>query len=231
MAGTNGGPFAVDFADGRRDRHNINVRLDAPQSFGVQQWPQIQEKTHDYSSFGLKPQIPTPKSTQPLARPRAAEAGRNPHNVSFGLDTVAGAKSFLAQTTWALGEVARARVLIEEAIARAVETAHAPTLASTNLYKALLETLRGDADGALRSATRVIELSREYGLAEYLAFGTVYFSRARARLGDRGTGSEELREGIATFMARGNKFWLPFFWGLLAEVEAEGQDVEQALTD
>jgi hypothetical protein len=32
----NGGTFVVDFADGRRDRHNINVRLDAPQSFGVQ---------------------------------------------------------------------------------------------------------------------------------------------------------------------------------------------------
>jgi hypothetical protein len=52
MAGTNGGTFAVDFVDGRRDRHNINVRLDAPQSFGVQQWRQIQEKAQDYSSLG-----------------------------------------------------------------------------------------------------------------------------------------------------------------------------------
>jgi hypothetical protein len=30
----NGGTFAVDFADGTRDRHNIDVRLDAPQSLG-----------------------------------------------------------------------------------------------------------------------------------------------------------------------------------------------------
>jgi hypothetical protein len=32
----NAGTFAVDFAGGRRDRHNIDVRLDAPQIFGVQ---------------------------------------------------------------------------------------------------------------------------------------------------------------------------------------------------
>ena len=74
---------------------------------------------------------------------RLCDAQQNPQvNVSFGQDTVAAAKAFLAQTTWALGEVIRARELIEQAIARAVETTHAPTLASTNLYEALLEILR-----------------------------------------------------------------------------------------
>jgi predicted ATPase len=58
----------------------------------------------------------------------------------------------------------------------------------------------------------------------------VYFSWARARLGDRETGSEELREGIAVTTASGTKYWVPFFQGLLAEVEAERQDAEQALT-
>jgi hypothetical protein len=32
----NGGTFAVDFADGRRDRHTIDVRPDVPKRFGVQ---------------------------------------------------------------------------------------------------------------------------------------------------------------------------------------------------
>jgi hypothetical protein len=49
-------------------------------------------------------------------------------NVSFGSDPVALAKVFLALTTWLLGEVTRARALIGEAIARAVETTHAPAL-------------------------------------------------------------------------------------------------------
>jgi predicted ATPase len=34
---------------------------------------------------------------------------------------------------------------------------------------------------------------------------------------------------LAAFTAQGNKLWVPFFQGLLAEIEAEGQDVEGAL--
>jgi hypothetical protein len=66
IAGTprieNGGTFAVDFADGRRDRHNNDVRPHGPQP--------IQEKAQDYSGFGLKSQTPTLKSAQ-LFRARA----------------------------------------------------------------------------------------------------------------------------------------------------------------
>ena len=57
-----------------------------------------------------------------------------------------------------------------------------------------------------------------------------YFSWARARLGDHETGSEELRECIAVITASGIKSFVPFFHGLPAEIEAERQDVEQALT-
>ena len=112
---------------------------------------------------------------------RLCEAQHDPEvNVSFGQDTAAAAKAFLALTTWVLGKVTRARELIEQAIERAVETAHAPTLANTHLFKAKLELLCGDADGALRDTTRLIELTREHGLTLYLAFGMAYFSWARA---------------------------------------------------
>jgi predicted ATPase len=162
---------------------------------------------------------------------RLYDAQQHPEiDVSFGQDTVAQAKANLAATTWALGDVTRAQVLIEEAIARAVETAHAPTLTNTNWFKAILDALRGDADAALRDATRVIELSREYGLAEYLAQGMVLFCWARVCCGDSSdsvSGVAELRKAIVAFTA---KFWLPFYQGLLAEVEAERQDVEQALS-
>jgi hypothetical protein len=127
---------------------------------------------------------------------RLCDAQHDPKvNVSFGQDTIAAAKAFLANTTWVLGEVTQARELIEQAIARAVETAHAPTLVNAYFFKASLEALRGDADGALRAATRLIELSREHGIGPFLALGMPYFSWARARLGALETGSEELREG------------------------------------
>ena len=93
--------------------------------------------------------------------------------------------------------------------------------------------LRGDADGVSRDATRVLELSREYGLGEYLADGMVYFGWARARRSDSSDNEidvAELRKAIAAFIARGKKSWVPFYQGLLAEIEAERQDVEQAST-
>jgi hypothetical protein len=70
-----GGTFAADFADGRRDRHNIGLMR--PQPLGspctvscmihnAARWlsRQIQQKAQDYSGFELKLQTPTPKSAQ-----------------------------------------------------------------------------------------------------------------------------------------------------------------------
>ena len=38
----------------------------------------------------------------------------------------------------------------------------------------------------------------------------------------------KLRQALAAYTAEGNKFWLPFFHGLIAEIEAEGQNAEAA---
>jgi adenylate cyclase len=105
-------------------------------------------------------------------------------------------------------------------MARATVTAHAPTLVNTHVFKATLEVLCCDPDAALHDAAKVLELSREHGLASYVAQGTIYSSWARARLGDRLTGVRELRESIAASNAAGHKYWLPFSQGLLAELES-----------
>ena len=57
-----------------------------------------------------------------------------PSSVS-AMDIGAVATAYLAHAKWQLGEVARARELIEEAVARAVESAHAPTLAIIRHFK------------------------------------------------------------------------------------------------
>jgi len=86
----------------------------------------------------------------------------------FGMDTGAGATVNLAHTNWLLGEVGRVRELIEEAVARAVESGHVPTLANTYNYQAMFEILRGDAGVARRAAETLVELSQEHGLSLYL---------------------------------------------------------------
>ena len=70
----------------------------------------------------------------------------------FGMDIGVSATVFLAITNWLLGEAGPARKLIEEAIARAVESSHSPTLASVYWFKALFDAFRDDAEAGRRAA-------------------------------------------------------------------------------
>jgi predicted ATPase len=146
----------------------------------------------------------------------------------FGVDTGASATLFLAHTRWQLGEIGRAQELIEEAVVRAVESAHGATQTNVYYYKALFEIFRGDAAAALSAGRSVVELSRKHGLTVYLALGKLSSSWAHARLGERAMGATELREALAAYTEQGNKLWVPLIQGLLAELEAEGQDAEGA---
>jgi class 3 adenylate cyclase/predicted ATPase len=138
----------------------------------------------------------------------------------FGMDTGACATAYLAHTSWQFGEIERARELIDEAVARAIETAHAPTLAQIYQFKALLEIFRSDATAARQAAETVVRLGRDHGLAIALGWGTPCLWWARARLGELETGMMELRQAIARYQDQGYKVLLPLFKGLLAEIEA-----------
>ena len=72
----------------------------------------------------------------------------------FGHDTRACATAYLARTNWILGEFGRTLELNEEAVARAVESGHVPTLANTSTHgKALSGSIQGQ--GSLAFASRV----------------------------------------------------------------------------
>ena len=114
-------------------------------------------------------------------------------------------------------------------LARAVESAHAPTLALTYHLQALLEILRDDAEAAGRAAEALVALCREHGLASYLIWAALPLAWARAKLGDRDAGSTEFRQALADYASGGNRLFLPSYQGLLAEIEAEGGDAEAAL--
>ena len=98
---------------------------------------------------------------------RMYDSQRDPEaKFRFGMDSGACATAYLAHTSWQFGEVERARELIDEAVARAVETAHAPTLAQIYQFKALLEIFRGDATAARQAAETVVRLGRDHGLGQ-----------------------------------------------------------------
>jgi predicted ATPase len=93
-------------------------------------------------------------------------------------------------------------------------------------WTAHLEILRGDAGAALQAADRGIEVSRRRDLAFYLLWGQIL---ARGRLFDPEAGAKELREALGRWLERGNKFAAPFFYGMLADLEAMTGRIDNAL--
>jgi adenylate cyclase len=147
----------------------------------------------------------------------------------FGVDVGTGAADYLALAIWALGDVERARALSKEALARADETVHAPTRASAYHIISVYHTLRGDPETVMRTAKFPLDLGREHGMALWLAIGEMESNWGRASLSDREKGMTGLREALAAYLGQGNKLFAPLFQGRLAELEAEGQDVDGAL--
>jgi len=155
------------------------------------------------------------------------------HDAKFrlGMDSAVVATGFLALAAWCLGDVTRARALMDEALARAFASTHAPTLANAHHMQATLETIRDDAEAARRAAETGVALSREHGLALYLALETLALEWARAKLDDRKSGSTEFRRALSEYASQGVKFELPFYRGLLAEIETERGGADAALAE
>ena len=86
------------------------------------------------------------------------------------------------------------------------------------------------AELSARTADSLLELTRQHGISVYATLGTMCSGWARAQLGDREAGVAEFREALATYTGQGNKGHVPLHQGLLAELEADGQDMEAALT-
>ena len=147
----------------------------------------------------------------------------------FGMDSDVSVMAYLAHASWLIGDVLAARELIETAEKRALDDAHVPTLAQCTNYKVNLHTLRGDASSALRDAETLRDLGQSHGMPMYSALGTTYRGWARSRLSDRAGGLADMHAGLAAISEQGTRLFGPLFRGLLAGIEAEGEDADGAL--
>ena len=130
---------------------------------------------------------------------------------------------YLAHAVWRLGDIGRARELINEAERRAADSAHVPTLTNTYIFKAIFEVVRDDAQAASRPAEIGVALSREHGLEHYSALGLLASAWTRAKLGDRDAGSTELRQALADYIDRGETdSLLPLYRGRLGGNRSRG---------
>jgi predicted ATPase len=147
----------------------------------------------------------------------------------FGQDTKTHAAAMLSCLYWLIGWLEEARALSDTANAWAGELAHDPGLANAWGWTAHLEILRGDAGAALQAADRGIEVSRRRDLPFYLSWGQILACYARGRLFDPEAGAKELREALSAWLEQGNKFPAPFFYGMVADLEAMTGRVDNAL--
>jgi tetratricopeptide (TPR) repeat protein len=147
----------------------------------------------------------------------------------FSDDTGTLAMSCLAVTSWQLGEVDRARELIDQANRRARDLGHAPSMVHPLLWKSHLEILRGDAAAAVSAAEALAALAREHGMPFWAIRAELNLGWAHGRLHDAAAGAEELRRALAVSADRGGMGHGWFYLALLAELEAETLGVESAL--
>jgi predicted ATPase len=148
----------------------------------------------------------------------------------FGRDTEVSAAANLALAEWHLGDVERARQLINRAVRRAEELGNVAAIAHALSWKAVLESHRHDVSATRDVADALLALTEEHSIKTYAEFARIYANWARGRQLDPEGGAAGLRQALAGYMAQGYKNRAPFLHGLLAELEGTTQGADSALT-
>ena len=148
----------------------------------------------------------------------------------FGQDQFVAAEIFLALVLWPLGEITEAARLAEAACQHATESGQIATIAYMHFWVGHLDAIRPNVTRAGSHAEALLDLGREHSLALYSAFGAMSSAWARARLDGGKTDLTEFRQALSAYINTGTKVCAPFYQGLLAEMEADEQGAEGALT-
>ena len=139
------------------------------------------------------------------------------------------AMSVLAASMWQLGEVERARELIDLAIYRASEGGNLLDAANQLFWKSYLEVWRGDPAATLSAGEALERVARQHGMAQYLNEAELHLGWARGWINDPMAGAAQMRRVLAAFVDQGVRVNLGFYTGLLAQLEAETLGADGAL--
>jgi hypothetical protein len=110
--------------------------------------------------------------------------------------------------------------LIEEAIGPGRELGPLPSIAYVLSAKIYIEGHRNDLESVVADAENLLKIGQQHGMDFYVAISRIYLSWARGRLGDAGSGADELRNSLDTYATQGNRIGTPYFLGCLAELDA-----------
>jgi predicted ATPase len=148
----------------------------------------------------------------------------------YGYDSKVGCLSWTAWTLWLLGYPGQARARCHEALARAHELAHHPSLANAQAWMAIFYAFCRDVHAAQEQAEATITLSTERGFPPRLAEGILMRGWALAMQGQTEEGIAQLRQGIAAWRATGAEIARPVWLAFLAEAYGTAGQAAEGLT-
>jgi predicted ATPase len=146
----------------------------------------------------------------------------------FGQDPNVSALVSLGLVLFGLGEIDRARALVEQAMGRAVRSGHMPTLAYGHFYACVLETLSADPARAAPHANASVALGRTHGMPVWVAASSFFSGWTRSCAGDE-RGIVELRHALALCHERSVLNWLNLMVAVQAAAEADSNNVEDGI--
>ena len=133
----------------------------------------------------------------------------------FGEHPAVSCHAWAALALWFLGRPDRS--LDHGELARDLAVAHPYSLASAEVQLTYLHQYRGEASETLHWAGRALATASEHGFPIRVAQATIFGGWALAVTGGDGAGVEQLRAGLAGYLATGAELDHPYYLGLLAE--------------
>jgi predicted ATPase len=130
---------------------------------------------------------------------------------------------------WLLGYADQAQQWNQEALARAQQGEHTPSLASAQLFAALLSQHRRDVTATQAYAEAMMALATAQGFERRVAQGRSMQGWALAMQGDAATGVAHIQQGLEAVQRIGQKLYHPYHLALLAEAYGQAGQPEVEL--
>jgi tetratricopeptide (TPR) repeat protein len=135
-----------------------------------------------------------------------------------------------AMVVWLLGYADQAQQWRQEELAQAQQVGHTPSLASAQLFAAILSQHRRDVAATQVYAEAMMALATAQGFEHRVAQGRIMRGWALAMQGDAATGVAHIQQGLEAVQSIGQKLYHPYHLALLAEAYGQAGQPEAGLT-
>ena len=147
----------------------------------------------------------------------------------FGQDVGVSAMVYLAIVLWPLGEVDRARELVDATAARIAELGHLATSTYGLMHSVMFEIIGRNVDRAAPVAKAFSSVAHQHGIALWIGFAAFLEAWVELRSGSPEIGLLNIRRAAALLQQDGVGAFQPLVKTALAEAEARNGETEAAL--